>query len=182
MGLPTVFSSGQRDVPFIRQSEFLRKDTEASLREIRRRIIRARLPNISRWVREANCIGTALYISGEADREEYVDPTDAHRKRLSLLRKLERPVEGCIVAWQGNWHSDPLGRVLTEDTYTNHTGIVVSLSPLLVTHRKGIGTGLTRQQPLEEISKHEEMKDYGTFFYLPRMLASQYPESFWRKG
>jgi hypothetical protein len=170
MGEKTADKSGAQS-PGTPKGAGLRQDNVPNpLKAIRKRIIRCGWISISRLIRETNCLGTALYIAHEKDYDEYVDPITAHNRYLARLRKIDEPVEGCIIALQGNWYWHPLGRVLTDETYTRHAGIIVGLSPLLVAHRKGIRTRFIKSDVLDEVRSHEELRGYELAFYLPRIL------------
>lgn len=123
-------------------------------------------PEVNRRIRECaerkdtedtNCIGTALYIARERDFETYEQPAAVYLQHLSSLKRLDRPELGCLVAWhttlnlkdlgtdewiafEGSLSMEHLDRIYENKwdfLYTLHIGIVTSLSPIQITHRKG---------------------------------------------
>ncbi len=122
----------------------------------------ARVEN-TRNSRSANCISTALYLSGLL-REDFpvIDTWDA-AYYLRALSKAEPVRPGCLLAWQSS-------KELTECTEVPHMGIVVSLQPFLITHRKGIGFLLEEAvSPGEMIKKYDQ---YEMQAYLPILTGS----------
>jgi hypothetical protein len=75
-----------------------------------------------------NCIGTALFLSGVNDSDEYFSPPQAKRHFLPRMESLSQPEEGAIISWEN-------------DATVNHMGVVVSVNPLKVTHRLGCYSG-----------------------------------------
>lgn len=74
----------------------------------------------------SNCIGTALFLTGEIRSDRYVDTDDVNS--LKKLRRVDGPVLGGLIAWQ---------HYKKRITITYHLGVVTSLDPLLITHRNG---------------------------------------------
>ncbi len=148
-----------------------------------------------RWTTRSNCIGTALYLAGEIERDEFVDLHLAHADYLSMLQRQDLPVEGSLVAWHLELRATPFfmeigfhnlfggterdyQRIIKEDgslfTFTSHMGVVASLKPLSVTHRLECGGRLVERQVFSKADRHARTDTNGhTFevaFYLPSAL------------
>lgn len=77
---------------------------------------------LCKGTRRSNCIGTALYLVGEKEKDEFESIWNV--PELTHLKISKTPILGCLIAWQ---------------TYsrTRHLGVVTSITPLLITHREG---------------------------------------------
>jgi hypothetical protein len=160
-----------KSVTIVVKPSLLRTEISKPLGEIKHRI---RVANWTRWLRESNCLGTALFIAGELPKEQYVNPDTAHETYLSKLARLNEPVEGCIVAWQGQFVWDPVwGRGICYHLYTAHVGIVTAVQPEpYVAHRKGLRGKFIANQSLKDMI-NKQLSGYDTVYYLPSILANQ---------
>lgn len=106
----------------------------------------------------SNCIGTSEYLVGEQCMDDASSIQNNHIRGfngLGGMRMSETPKTGYIVAWNKNG--------------TNyHTGVVKSLSPLLVSHRANSRSDFHKNQPIEEI-KYEK-QGLAKMFYVPTKL------------
>jgi hypothetical protein len=124
------------------------------------------------WGAIVNCIGTALYLSGENRNDSYVSPYDA-QKFLKRLKKLTTPVEGCLVEWRTT-RNDEKGR---PQTYSFHMGVITQVHPfLLITDRVGYRHAILENQNFVEVNSYwsEHYKDTPkpeVNYYLPRNLV-----------
>lgn len=85
--------------------------------------------------RGSNCVGSALYISGEIPSEIYYSREKAKLK-LSRLKNSQKPELGYIALWQSE------GELF-------HAGVIFEENPLQIVHRNEI-SGLLTPAPLEE--------------------------------
>jgi hypothetical protein len=121
----------------------------------------------------SNCIGTALYISGEEDSDDFFGIHWVHEARLKNLLRPEAPVLGCLVGWQGKvFPNSPTS--IHNPILVNHLGLVTSLEPLLVTHRNGHRGTFIEGQPFCEIDCIYGNSRASATFYIPRALALEY--------
>ncbi len=127
----------------------------------------------------SNCIGTALFVTGEIRTDVYVDTSIAKVIYLDKLRTVDMPIVGCIVTWEYNssQFSDNMTsrldaefkRLLIKGIHVAHMGIVYSLNPLLVSHRKGYKREFIESQLFMDI----DLKDYydaRITYYIPKEL------------
>ncbi|MDE1865838.1 MAG: hypothetical protein KGH94_04350 [Candidatus Micrarchaeota archaeon] len=118
----------------------------------------------------SNCIGTALYITGERKIDGTVDTFEAHNKYLKSLTEIKNPVVGCLVVW---WGETVLLGDKTPKINVHHMGVVVSTDPLLVTNREG-GDDEARNLVNENESFESLCNQYRrskVSFYLPKALV-----------
>lgn len=110
-----------------------------------------------------NCIGTALFLTGIVDKDKYLDSDGVKREILPNLKRLEQPEEGAIVTWEN-------------DTSVIHMGVVVSINPLLLTHRLGCYRGanamLIERDNFEKVSER-----IWTFFFYGEIKIRYYKPS-----
>ena len=112
----------------------------------------------------SNCIGTALYIVGEYEKDEAGDIFKIH-PRLTKLPRVSRPVIGCLASWERG----PVPQIVVA-----HLGVVTSLHPLLVTERQGSDGEFLEDTPFPRIHRDYNTPSYGrhkVFFYLPSSLG-----------
>ncbi len=116
----------------------------------------------------SNCIGTALYITGEMGKDEFVPPDCTHLMWLSDLGRISRPVLGCLAAWE---------RKDDDNIYVAHMGVMTSLHPLQITERYEADGEFTENKPFPFV--HREYNGYWPSYhphrlglYLPKVLAS----------
>lgn len=90
-----------------------------------------------------NCVGTALYLVGEEDLDNYIHPRDVI---MSALSKIEEPHIGALAVWTYKpWI------IFREEVM--HMGVVTGINPTQVTHRPRYGKALIENQSCEEISE-----------------------------
>ena len=131
----------------------------------------------------SNCVGTALYITGEIKADEYIN---AYRIAYMLFRqenkekslqRVDEPVPGCIIIWRLDLTSGMPYAV-------QHAGVITSIKPMLMAHRCG---------PLEEFVVDQQVGESFTFmrngiptirvfnkdaikeYYLPHALTKSNP-------
>lgn len=116
----------------------------------------------------SNCIGTALFIVGETKTDKYVDTAKVNKPFLLELRRIESPIPGALIVWP---RSSKKYRVMVA-----HMGVIVSIEPILVTHRAGRNGLFLENEPLVEAGGcwHQKALDfpgsYSEVYYLPRVL------------
>lgn len=148
---------------------------------------------LCRNTRRSNCIGTALYLAGEAERDEFVDLHLAHADHLAGLERLDIPAKGVLVAWHLEVRITPFFKEIgfhnffggseadyerfkgadgSFFTFTAHMGIVASAAPLRITHRlerKGV---FVEGHGFRTADRHVRTDPHGQYFeiayYLPR--------------
>jgi hypothetical protein len=116
----------------------------------------------------SNCIGAALFISGEIENDCKIDVAAAYSSYLMRLRKVDSPKVGCLIAWTVN-----LSGLITVE----HIGIVTAVQPeVLVTYRMGSSGIIMENQPIEVAggSYRQFCKTYSFCckeeYFLPRVL------------
>ena len=116
----------------------------------------------------SNCIGAALFISGEIEKDCKIEVDAARSSHLMRLRNLDSPRVGCLVAW-----TVTLNGLITVE----HIGIVTAVQPeVLVTYRMGSSGIIREDQPIAVAggSYREFCKTYPFCckeeYFLPRAL------------
>ena len=116
----------------------------------------------------SNCLGTALFVTGEIGEDRKTDVNVAYSKYLERLVRLDSPRVGCLLAWTVN-----LGGLKTVE----HMGVVTATEPIvLVTYRAGSSGIIMENQPIEAAggSYHEFCSTYSFCckeeYFLPRAL------------
>jgi hypothetical protein len=104
----------------------------------------------------SNCRGTALYIVGEIDNDEYVPQYIT--KQIEKLKEVTVPVKHCLAVW--------ICYPERQYDYVYHMGVVVSTVPLLVTHREGFHAKFIENQPIKDAIPM--LYDNVIKFYLPQ--------------
>ena len=111
----------------------------------------------------SNCIGTALYIVGEEEKDKPGDIFKIH-SRLSKLARVSHPVIGCLASWERG--SFP--RIIVA-----HLGVVTSLHPLLIAERHESEGEFGENRLFSDIHREYSSPSYDrhkVFFYLPNSL------------
>ena len=90
----------------------------------------------------SNCIGTALFLTGETRSDRYVDTDGVNH--LKALRRVDGPVLGGLIAWQR--HKERI-------VITYHMGVVTSLDPLLITQRNGSDGNFEINNPFKVVDE-----------------------------
>jgi hypothetical protein len=130
----------------------LRKDPEAKLpKKFVERIHECTLGGTDGTTR-SNCIGTALFITGETNTDKLIF-TYAAPSYLKELVKIAKPVVGCLVTWE-------CGRSV------EHMAVVVKLKPLLIADRFGAHGPFRNNVGFDEI----DISAYKQRYYLPKAL------------
>jgi hypothetical protein len=101
----------------------------------------------------SNCIGTALFITGEIKEERVIYPETAYRDHLRTLARNRKPKVGCLVAWHRGYTAE-------------HMAVIINTEPLLVAHRLGAFGQFLTNVPFEEVDDTNFIKVY----YLPTAL------------
>jgi len=86
-----------------------------------------RLAKVSGDELPTNCIGTALFLAGEVDIDEHIEPLHA-KTYLEKLTELQAPEVGSIITWEEETR---------KGLSVEHAGLVVNVDPILITHRPG---------------------------------------------
>lgn len=114
----------------------------------------------------SNCIGTALFLAGITEEDNFIStyPRD-YRICSALLRtraRLEEPIEGALAAWE---------IIQKPRTECHHLAVVVAVSPsILVTHRDGSIGPLVINVNLDDVRKVYDDNSNENFrfgFYTP---------------
>jgi hypothetical protein len=116
----------------------------------------------------SNCIGTALFITGEIEQDRFTDINTAYKLYLDgHLRKLDAPVVGCLVAWILDFNSF---------ISTEHMGVITAIkNEVLVTYRKSRAGILMENRPLDVAGgRYAELMKQHDFcrqeYFLPSIL------------
>lgn len=114
----------------------------------------------------SNCVGTALFITYERDNDWAVSGS-LIRNELLHLKQVKDPTAGYIVSWE----TPHKGKIIV-----SHMGVVTSIDPILVTHRKGPGMQVIKDQPFDDLNRHYvEAPFFCEYrFYGPRMFDFTY--------
>jgi hypothetical protein len=92
----------------------------------------------------SNCFGTALYIAGIKEKDEFVPHIYDYLPTLEALPKTSKPTSHSLVLFYKKEHS----------RYLDHMAVVTSLSPLLVVHRPhDCSFGPVAEVPIEDVCK-----------------------------
>jgi hypothetical protein len=111
-----------------------------------------------------NCASTALFITGEIDKDKYVNPKTVYSTFLRKLQKIESPRLGCIVAWTFD---------LGSSVYVEHMAVVTATAPhILVTHRKALVGDLVENQPIEVVGLPAKLNYCKEEYFLPKNIKS----------
>ncbi|MBI3623615.1 hypothetical protein HY212_06075 [Candidatus Pacearchaeota archaeon] len=86
-----------------------------------------RLAKVSGDERPANCIGTALFLAGEVDIDEHIEPSHS-RPYFEKLTELHSPEVESIITWEESTR---------KGISVGHAGLIVGVNPILITHRPG---------------------------------------------
>jgi hypothetical protein len=121
------------------------------------------LSGLCRGTHRSNCIGTALYITGERSCDRYVDTYKAHPILARLWGPFAKPTPFCLISWE---KPNPES---SDGIEVSHFGIVTSVEPLLVTNRFRVRGTFTEDMPFEEANTASESRS--VCYYLPRALA-----------
>ena len=112
----------------------------------------------------SNCVSTALFITGEIDKDKYVNPRTVYSSVLKKLQKIESPRLGCIVAWTFD---------LGSSIYVEHMAVVTATVPhTLVTHRKALVGSLVENQPIEVVGLPAKLNYCKEEYFLPKNIKS----------
>ena len=87
----------------------------------------------------SNCVGSALYITGEISFDSYFSRRNAKLK-LSRLKTAYSPEVGYIALWQ--WEGEPV-----------HAGVIFEKNPFKIVHRSE-ANGLLTEKLLDEFIEH----------------------------
>ncbi len=103
-----------------------------------------------------NCIGTALYLVGEVDKDGFVYDGPKHGF-FDYLPEADSPRRGYLVAWE------TLGEVY-------HAAVVVRQNPLLLASRNGDGGSFKPRQSFKKVNARYGLGSYNVKFYIPSKL------------
>jgi hypothetical protein len=118
---------------------------------------------LCRGTKRSNCVGTALYLTGDRKKDEYLDPfVELSVKHLKIA---ENPTLGCFVTWM----TKSSGCV-----YITHIGVATSLDPLLITHREGADGYFIENQTFDAVTtSYADPNRHGWIaYYLPNTLIA----------
>lgn len=110
--------------------------------------------------KQVNCIGTALFITGELSADEGVSTRRAYKFHLKKLEESKNPDIGYLASWEHQkkfFHKKII-----------HLAVITSLNPILMTHRKGFNGPLIIGEPFSDVKKHYERAEAEIKFYIPR--------------
>lgn len=88
---------------------------------------------------KSNCVGTALYLVGEEDSDQYLS-RDESRKKLSKMKRVIKPELGSLVLWESG--GIPF-----------HAGVIVMENPFYILYRDK-RTELLMRESLESFSDY----------------------------
>lgn len=121
-----------------RQAVALRQESTQSLPTAFMRRI-----ELCRGTFRSNCRGTALFIAGESNVDEYIDTESTYSLFLEPLNRMAVPRPWCIVAWAIYLRENKI--------IVPHMAVITSTdSSTLVAHRLGSGEQFLENQLLEE--------------------------------
>ena len=89
----------------------------------------------------SNCIGTALYLTGEIEEDFYLK--HAYNNKIHSLEVSEIPKLGYFLSWE-----DP-------DEKMEHVGVITNLNPLSIAHREKYKGNFIQNQEVSELSKFD---------------------------
>ena len=107
----------------------------------------------------SNCFGTALYLLGMQNKDEFNEGLELRGKRLRrVFQHISTPVYGALALWT-------IKSSVFDYQDLTHAGIVTGISPTLVTHRDGMGARIRIDDLIYEIRIH---RDGGIDFYVKK--------------
>lgn len=116
----------------------------------------------------SNCIGTALYITGEQLKDKYVDTFTVHELYLAKLQEIQKPVQWCLVAWQ-HTPSYNDGKIAVP-----HMAVVTSTNPsfMFIANRRERNGKFVKREPFTLINRifQDIMGSLTPTFYLPKIF------------
>lgn len=105
----------------------------------------------------SNCIGTALYLVGEKEIDEYI--WDEQYEILNGISEKKEPEIGFLVGWCS----------IEGEIY--HLGVITKVNPLLITHRDGKDGPLKINEPFRRINAYYNKYSRSKIrFFCPRKL------------
>lgn len=110
---------------------------------------------------DTNCIGTALYLTGEIKIDEYLDPCKKNTIKLKKLKEIKKPILGCLVA------------LINEFNKNYHLAVVVKEKPLMLSTRNGYESFFTRKESFTDTDRLYSKSSYNkkcVKFFLPSKL------------
>ncbi len=117
---------------------------------------------LSRGSMQSNCMGTAMFLIGEQKEDRYLDICCRQREMLDRMIQLPKPTRASIAVWYKN----------APEFMIEHMGVIVSVDPILVTHRTGCDDEFIENEPFLDIDPRyragREGRDVKLAFYLPR--------------
>lgn len=88
-----------------------------------------------------NCFGTALYISGIFEKDNFIASPYVYEPIIERLIKLKQPELYSLVIFKRG-----------KNKYIDHMAILTKINPLLITHRDIDGI-FRKDEPLDEVVK-----------------------------
>ena len=116
---------------------------------------------------KSNCIGTALYLTGEISEDIFLDDGD-YEHILERMIELDFPLVGCVVGWRDTQNKD-----------FYHMGVVTNLNPFLIINRRGMN-GKIEKEHFKTVDKDYSIyvKKRNVKYFVPKTLELQIYEEF----
>jgi hypothetical protein len=111
-------------------------------------------------------MGTAMYLIGEQKEDSYLDICCKNREMLARMTLIPRPAKAAVAMWYKR----------TPKFLIEHMGIIVSLEPLLVTHRLDWQESFVENEPFLKLDPRyragPDGRDVKLAFYIPKSCES----------
>lgn len=117
-----------------------------------------RRTELCRGTHRSNCLGTALFIVGEVDRDEFIHSCMMPHF-LGKMKEIDAPFAGCLVSFEKG--ADDFREV-------THLGVAVSANPPLLANRRGCNGTLIESEPIGATTR--AYPGTAQFFYVPEGL------------
>ena len=129
-------------------------------------ILEDRLEKV-RGTKRSNCIGTALYLVGERQRDVSGDIYTIYQKQLQYLMETTIPLyPGTLVSWNQKSRFMDVGFIVW------HLAVLSNLDPLTIHHRDGCNQPFEENVLFEEVQYNEDHDFLSLHFYLPKSVVN----------
>ena len=106
----------------------------------------------------SNCAGTALYIVGELEKDEYISRIH-YKNKLESLDLTNSIQIGLLIAWHD------------KSKTSEHIGVIVNTNPLLIANRRGRHGYFEPHETLKEINETYNRITTKIKYYIPSKLS-----------
>ena len=124
-----------------------------------------------------NCIGSALYYSGKADKDTMCYSDHFYRRYFSDLKEVSRFKRGDLVAWELFKKEHLLesftiwSKIEDDERFLVHLGVVSCVDPLILVHRPGAWVEFdesnadARRDYFDSVNNEYKAESSGVSFY-----------------